>query len=312
MSLASLVTTDEQSTRPYRRYAFTHWLNLGFLLAGGAAAVVFGPAALLVVLPVEAGAMWVVPDLQMFRAGVDEQLASRELQKERSYYMQQLWGLTPPRPKSFGQKLLGLFTEIEEESLDDRIIQRDSKSYAEYTEMRQIIAKLRELRQLRDVSIREHEFDRLEQVVNGYLRFVIACRALANALHNVDQNQLQNELDEVNAKLTHTTNPELRAVLAERKRLCEARRQRLPKIEATLELFRTRAETIVYQMRNIYSQVLADPGMDVNAYLDDMVERHEILVDPLGSLEAEHLLENILNPDAAVRQRTRAVSQRNQ
>ena len=289
------MSKKKHSTGRYRWAAFSHWTNLGLLALGAAAAVAVGPVALLALIPVEAGALWIVPDLPNFRAAVDKDLANADLYKERAYYMEQLWGLHPLPPKSLGERVAGLFTEKEELSLDDRVMRRNNQSFNEYLEMRQIIAKLRELRQLRDVSIREHEFARFEQVINGYLRFMIACRALANAVNNLDGDQLQRELQEVDTKLSRTTNPELRAVLGERKRLCKARLDRLPKLEATLELFRTRAETIVYQMRNIQSQVLADPGMNVNAYLDDMVERHEILSDPIGTLESEHLLDGLMN-----------------
>lgn len=304
------MSSKKHSTGRYRWHAFTHWANLGLLAVGAAATVAVGPLALLALIPLEAGALWIVPDLPNFRAAVDEELATADLYKERTYYMDQLWGLHPLPPKSLGERIAGLFTEREELGLDDRVMRRGSQSFCDYLEMRQIIVKLRELRQLRDVAIREHEFARFEQVINGYLRFMIACRALANAVANLDRGQLRAELQEVDSKLSKTTNPELRAVLGERKRLCRARLDRLPKLEATLELFRTRAETIVYQMRNIHSQVLADPGMNVNAYLDDMVERHEILSDPVGTLEAEHLLDDLMDAGAMVRKNAAAQSRK--
>jgi hypothetical protein len=63
---------------------------------------------------------------------------------------------------------------------------------------------------------------------------------------------------------------------------------------ATLELFRTRAETIVYQMRDIHGQSLADPGMNVHAFLEDLLEKQELMADPLGDLEADRAVRELL------------------
>jgi len=285
----------------YRWRAFSHWANLGFLAASGAAVVVLGPVALIPALVLEAGAMWVVPDLPPFRRSIDEQLEYNDLLVERAYYLHQLWGLRAPPKRSLGQKLAGLFADSVTDDLDDRIERLDSRA-AEYLELRRTVRKLGELRELRDVKLGEHELARLELVINGYLRLQVAARALAKAVASLDETKLRRELQEVVEQLEGVKKGELRAVLTERKRLCEARLARLPKLVATLELFRTRAETIVDQMRNIHSQVLADPGTNVTAYLGDLVERHDILVDPLGTLEAEHLLDDLVEPGAAVRQ----------
>jgi hypothetical protein len=56
------------------------------------------------------------------------------------------------------------------------------------------------------------------------------------------------------------------------------------------------ADVIVYQMRNIKAKLLADPGTDVNAFLDELVERQEILSGPLGSLEADSIVRDMLLP----------------
>jgi hypothetical protein len=74
----------------------------------------------------------------------------------------------------------------------------------------------------------------------------------------------------------------------------------LPKLQATFELFRTRADALLYQLRNIHSQVLADPGVDVNAVLDEMVERQEMIVDPLGELAADQMVDHLLGTRSTV------------
>lgn len=291
----------EAKSGRYRWQAFSHWLNLGFLAASGLAVVALGPVALIPALALEAGALWVVPDLPPFRRKVDQRLEFKDLMVERAYYLDQLWGLRPEPPRRLGARMASLLAETVVDDLDDRIERLDSRA-AEYLELRQTVRKLRELRQLRDVKLREFELARFELVINGYLRLLISSRVLAEGIARLDETRLRRELTEVYQQLEDADKSQLRAVLTERKRLCEARLARLPKLVATLELFRTRADTIVDQMRNIHSQVLADPGMDVTAYLGDLVERHEMLVDPLGTLEAEHLLDGLVEPRPAALQ----------
>ena len=278
----------------YRWQAFTHWLNLLFLTAGGVAAATYDPSILLAIAPLEAGILWVLPDLPSFRGSIDRRRGTADILKERAYYVEQLWGLYP-ETKTMGQRIASWFTDSPPEDVDHRVIKREERTFKEYYELRQIIKKLRELEQVRGVKIPAQD-TRFEQVVNGYLRFLIAARALAKALQGIDEGQLQAELDDIDKRMENA-HPELRAALLERRRLKVASLERLPKLQATFELFRTRAEAIVYQMRNIHGQVLADPGMDVNSFLDDLVERQEILVDPLGELEADQVVHELLHRD---------------
>ncbi len=284
----------------YRAEAFTHWLNLAFLALGGVAAVTYDPLVLLAVGPIELGLMWIIPDLPGFKSSVDKRVEMEDIEKEREYYAKQLWELAPPTPPTFGEKIASLFTEVETEALHDRVLDTDNLAFVEYMEMRRIIAKLDELEHVRGTSISKRDIQRFEQVVNGYLRYRIGIQALTQALHNLDTASLTKELDEIDEKIKEAPAP-VRTVLLEQKRLKESRLHRIPKLQATLELFRTRADTIVHQMRNIHSQVITDPGMEVNAFLDELVERQEILSDPLGALEADNALREFMNPGAAVR-----------
>lgn len=292
-----MASDTEKKGRQYRWRAFTHWLNLAFLAAGGVAAATIDPSILLAIAPIEAGLLWVLPDLPGFRKKIDRQQSMNEILKERAYYVEQLWGLYP-ESKTMGKVIASWFTESPPDDVDHRVIKREEQTFKEYFELRQIITKLRELEQVRGVRITAQD-TRFEQVVNGYLRFLIAARALAKALQGIDEIQLRHELDDIDRRMENA-HPELRAALLERRRLKVASLERLPKMQATFELFRTRAEAIVYQMRNIHGQVLADPGMDVNSFLDDLVERQEILVDPLGELEADQVVRQLLHRDESV------------
>jgi hypothetical protein len=109
----------------------------------------------------------------------------------------------------------------------------------------------------------------------------------------MNESEAQKEVSALEEQLK-TAPPDLRMVLSERKRLRESQLERIPKLQATLELLRTRADTVVYQMRNFYGQVLADPGADVSSFLEDMLEKHEMMADPLGELEADQTVREIL------------------
>jgi hypothetical protein len=287
-----------EKKRPYRWLAFTHWANLTLLATTGIAGAVVDPIIWLLAAPLEMGALWVVPDLPMFRAGVDQRQVGEDLMKERAYYLEQLWGLLPSK-KSLGRRFVEWFADLGEDDLDDRVIQRNG-SFQHYEAMRGLIAKLVEVEKVRGMRIVSNEMSRLQQVVNGYLRYLVACGSLEEALRVVDAKSIRNEVASIDQRLGDA-DPSLRAVLLERRRLCEAHLERLPRLRATLELLRTRAEAIVYQMQNLHGQVLADPGVDVNAFLDEVVQKHELLADPLGDLEADQEIREFLQSSAVPR-----------
>ncbi len=290
------MSSQETSTKtPYRWYAFTHWLNLAFLAGAGLAGYFVDPIFAMLAAPLELGALWVIPDIPVFRARIDRIESAKDLSRERVYYLQQLWGLGPVRrtsPTTWGKRMAGWFVEIDDGDVDQRVVNRDA-AFQKYLDMRQILGKLKDLEQVRGVDIVSHESNRFEQVINGYLRCLMACHSLSDAVQGLNGSQLEKELADIDSQMKDATG-ELRAVLLERKRLRETQLDRLPKLRAMLELFRTRADSIVYQMRNIHGQVLADPGTDVNSFLEDIAEKHDLLADPLAELEADQAVREIL------------------
>lgn len=282
---------------PYRWYAFTHWLNLAFLAGAAVGGAVVDPIIWMLAAPLEIGAMWVLPDLPPFRSGIDRWQKSRDVAREKAYYMKQLWGLAP-KHNSLVEEFVEWIADTDDDSdLDARVLKRDG-TFKQYAEMKQIITRLVELEKVRGVSIVSPDISRFDQVIIGYLRYLIACRFLSEALEGIELDRLTKEVREIDAQIKDAAH-DLRPVLLERRRLREAQLERLPRLQATLELFRTRADTIVYQMRNIHSQVLADPGVDVNNFLEDMLEKNELLADPLGELEADQAVRELLHGPAS-------------
>jgi hypothetical protein len=49
-----------------------------------------------------------------------------------------------------------------------------------------------------------------------------------------------------------------------------------------------------YQLRNLHSQVVTDPGTHVHDALDEMIERNDMLGDPLAELEEDQVVRELL------------------
>jgi hypothetical protein len=278
----------ERFTPSYRWSAFTHWANVAFLAAGGIAGATIDPSFWALMLPAQALVLWLVPDLPPFRTAVEKRHEQKQREAERAYYLEQLWGLAPLPAKG----LKSLFVNEAEPDLDSRVVIR-SADYERYLEMRDIVKKLREMVPLANNRVTELDIERLQSVIIGYLRLLFACRPLGRAVSELDQGSLERELADVRTRLEGADSA-LRAVLQERKRLLEHQLSRLPRMRATLELMRTRAESIPYQLRNLHSQVLTDPGTGVHDMLDQMIERNEMLRDPLSDLQADEAVREFL------------------
>ncbi len=282
----------DRNTPPYRWEAFRHWLNLGVLAAGSFLGVVHDPMWFVAVGGIQAATLWVVPDVPPFRKSVDEKYRQQRLLDERAYYLDQLFGLAePPGPKK--GFLARLFFEGPPVDLDSRIVERHSKECRDYLEMREIIKKLDELRNIRGVRLHENDINRLEVVINGYLRLLISCEPLEQAVAGLDRRRLERDVADIEQQLPKADST-VRPALVERLRLARTQLERHPKLEATLHLFRTRAEASVQQLRQIHGQVLADPGLDMTTVLDDMMEKQELLTDPLGQLAADQMVREVL------------------
>lgn len=280
---------------PYRKFAFLHWLNLSVLALGGLASLQ-DPSVLVALVPLEAGILWILPDLPFFRAWADKTHTQQLNNEERAFYLEQLFGMKEKPNVGFVGKLKTLFVNTDPETgeqVDGRIANSDGPDARRYLEMRSIIRRLRELTGVRGARITETELNRFEGVVNGWLRLLIACRPLQQAISRIDERSLKNELTQIERKLEAADGP-LRPVLNERIRLLQSQLERVPRLQATLELFRTQADAIYYQLHNVHSQVLTDPGTDVQGVLNDMIEKNDMLADPLGQLESDQLVRDMM------------------
>jgi hypothetical protein len=283
----------EPKAPPYRREALTNGLNLAFLAAAGILGF-YEPTVWLLAVPIEAAFLWIVPDLPPFRMMVDKKHSERAHADERSYYLEQLWGLREREKPGGWARVASWFVETPPDQPDDRVIETRSREFQAYLEMRSIVNRLRELVGVRGVTITSVDLARCEDVINGYLRLLIACRPLERAVAGVDPERLERDIEGVDAQLAEAKGP-LRAALSERRQLLIQQRDRLPRLEATLHLFSARADAIVQQLRNIHGQVLADPGMNVNEMLDTVMERQEAVSDPLQQATADHIVDEYLS-----------------
>lgn len=299
----------EKPTPSYRWAAWSHWANVAFLAAAGVAGATIDPVIWLAALPVEALTIWLVPDLPPFRAAVDKAAEGPALRAERAYYIQQLWGLRPRRRKPLGARLAALFVaEDEVDDLDARIVQRTPES-ACYLEMREILGRLRAMVPLARSHVTERDVRLLESVVNGYLRLVLACRSLQRAVSELERAGLGPDLAQIHERLDKA-DAAMRPVLLERKRLLEAQLERAPKLRATLELLRGRAEALPHQLRSLHGQLLTEPSLEVHGALEDMLTRNDLLADPLGDLSGSDTALGALLESSAPAVAPRAEKQR--
>lgn len=303
----------EPKAPPYRWEVFRHWANLALIAAGGAAGALHDPMWFAFTAVAAGGVMWVVPDMPPVRAAIDKKYRAKTLLQERAYYLSELWGLEDAPPR--GNWLTRLLFEQEEPDPDTRIRDRSSLACRDYLEMREIVRKLAEMRAVPGTKLSQTDLDRLDLIINGYLRLLIAMRPLTAALQRLDMPKLEREVREIERQLDDA-DPTVRPVLLERLRIARAQLERQPRLEATLQLLRTRAQDMAHQVRHIHGQVLANPGQDVHAMLDEMAGQQEMMGDPLAHLSADQFVREFLEGQAerreepAPEQRARAAARR--
>lgn len=285
------MSDGESAPPPYRWEVFRHWANLALIGLGGAAGMLHDPMWFAFTAVAAGGVLWVVPDMPPIRAAIDKRYRARDLLRERAYYLNELWGLNPPPPR--GNWLKRLIVEEEEADPDRFIRDRSSLACRDYLEMREIVCKLGEMRVVPGTKLSQTDLDRLELIINGYLRLLIAMRPLSAALQRLDVQKLQREVHDLERQLP-SADLTVKPALIERRRIAMAQLERYPRLEATLQLLRTRAQDMAHQVRHIHGQVLANPGQDVHAMLDEMAGQQEMMGDPLAHLGADQLVREFL------------------
>lgn len=275
----------------YRWAAWSHWSNLAMLVAGGIAGATVDPSFWYALLPAQALVLWLAPDLPPLRKAVDAKNLRAQRDAERKYYLEQLFSLAPLPEPTVGERLKRMFVSGSEPDPDLRL--RRTAATAPYLEMRNIVAKLEEMIPLSQGRVTPHDIERFEGVINAYLRIMFACQPLERAVSEMNEPELARELADVDGRIGQADTT-LRPVLAERKRLLESQRSRLPRLRASLELLRARADALPHQLRNVQTQVLTDPGSEVHAMLDDMLERNDLLSDPLADLADDDAVRQLL------------------
>lgn len=287
---------NQKPEPPYRWEAFKHWANLAVLGVGTLAGAVHDPLWWVATAGVQAGVLWVLPDIPTWRAFVNEKHRALRLHQERAYYLKEIWGLNEPDEPERSW-FARLFVEEPLPELDALIRDRRDPACRDYLEMRDIVRKLSELRSVPGVMLSQHDIDRLDVIINGYLRMLFACKPLETAVDKMDVRRLEYEVANMTRALDDA-DPSVRPALTERLRIAKNQLERRPKLEAMLQLYRSRAADMVHQLRNIQGQVLANPTADVHGMLDQMASQQEMLADPMGHLAADKLVRELLDEPA--------------
>jgi hypothetical protein len=172
----------------YRWAAFTHWSNLALLTSVGVGGALVDPSWWYIVLPTQALLFWLAPDLPPLRKAVDAQTAQTQRDAERTYYLEQLWGLRPLPVPSLGQRLKGMVVSADVPEPDDRLPRKAEN--ARYFEMRDILCKLRDMMPIANGRVTPADLERLDKTIIGYLRVLFACRPLQRAVAESDEDEL--------------------------------------------------------------------------------------------------------------------------
>lgn len=289
---------------PYRWEAFKHWANLAILGAGTFLGAVHDPLWWVATAGVQVGVLWVIPDMPPWRAFVNKKHRASQLYQERAYFLNQLWGLNDP-PEPQGSWLKRLLVEAPPPELNALIRDRRDPACRDYLEMCDIVHKLSELRQVPGVSLSQTDIDRFDVIVNGYLRMLFACRPIEAALRDMDPRRLEREVQQIAAELPDA-DAAVKVALTERLRIARNQLERYPKLQATLQLYRSRSSDMVHQLRNLQGQVLANPTADVHTMLDDMASQQEMLADPLGHIAADQLVRELMEDEDRKKARSAA------
>lgn len=276
---------------PYRTYLLFHSANLVLIAATLFAGATLGPVAWLVGAFIEAALLWVVPDLPAFRQHVELRTSAVRIERERTYYLKQLFGLVEVK-RSPGQRLLGLFIEQPERDLDERIVDQKHESARNYRQMRQLAGEVIKIARMRGVSVPSHE-QLLERIVNRFLGLLLIRRLLASALAEIDGEALTQQIERVQQQLTHAT-PEARVVLHESLDRYHASIAKLSQLQLTLQLVAKRIDATRKVFCQLHGRALGEADLDLNAVLSEMAERKTIAADPFAELRTDRLMRELL------------------
>ena len=240
----------------------------------------------LLTLGVEAAALWILPDLPAFRAIVDVGGTERRVDKERAFYVKELFGVGPHSNSRF--------------FVADRVDWADAAGGPKSAVWKEFRDLYRTVDQLRDIARVRHDGDltpaRLAQVdlaLNGWLRLLFAQKALARAVERANEEVLWSRVDDLKEQIRKA--PAIHgAVLKERLRLALHQLRAVPKLKARLELCEAKAETIAFSLRQMGDAAAASQGSDVALLAEGLVDQYEFLERDLSELAAQNDMRELM------------------
>ena len=271
----------------YRIAAFTHWVNLTGLGGGLLWAFFSGSPILgLLTLGVEAAALWILPDLPAFRAIVDIGGAERRVDKERAFYIKELFGVAQAaNPKLFAAdraEWVGV------------AVRHNHDSWKEFLDLYGVVDQLRDIARVRhDSDLTSARLVQVDLALNGWLRLLFAQKALTRAVERANEEALWARVDDLKEQIRKA--PAVHgAVLKERLRLALHQLRAVPKLKARLELCNAKAETIAFSLRQMGDAAAASQGSDVALLAEGLVDQYEFLERDLSELAAQNDMRELM------------------
>lgn len=270
----------------YRLALLAHWMNLaGFVGGLGLAAITDSVFLGLATVLMEAAALWVVPDLPVWRQAVDAGKTVEGIDKERAFYFSQLFGVGTDKTRGLGV----IASDIDYLSLRGV---GGGKKLGQLSAFQDLIRTSRQLNDLARIRRRGGDLTpwrlaNVEVAINGWLRLQFGAEALERAIARVPEDKLWAEVDKLKEQI-RTSPPPVAAVMKERLRQALHKLRTLPKLSARLALFQAKAESIAYSIQQMGDAAAASQGADVALLAESLVDQYDLLEADLAELSAQN------------------------
>lgn len=268
-------------TKPTTNYTvqvFKHWMNLSLLGCIGFLALVGGWAMASFGLLIEVGVLWMVPDFPGVKRSLDNDVRTKKLESQRTYYVHTLWKYSPVQTNPFfAPAHTDWYSALYGSRFDDEV--------SKFVSLCKTVNELREVKDGQPSSVSEDVLIRIDEMINGYLSLLLVAKTASKNIGTIDKATLAREFEKLRAS-TQAADPNdkaFRVVLAERLRSIKTKVDSLPRLERRRDLALAQAENIVQAIEASAIQLRTQGALDAGVFADT-----NLLVDmdnPVDELE---------------------------
>jgi hypothetical protein len=259
----------------YRWKTFKHWANLAFVGGAGIAAAAGGGLPLLgLAALVEAGVLWIAPDIKGVQRALDISTRGEDRERKRRYYAHALWGVGVPKSSP-----ASMF--VEEKTDWHKVLNPDwgrgpNEEQRLFLRLLEIVVELEAIQQHRPEALPAIRIEQVDDAINMWLQRLYIAKGIQTRLNTLNQADLVWEFEQLQDKAKRADSRADKIVIGERLRSLKQKVEELPKLEQRLGLARAEAERIVDEVESFLLQVRTAGTSDV-AMLDGLVDRYDML-----------------------------------